>query len=150
MERKVILTIDCGTQSLRGLLFSPDGNLLARTRIPYAPYASPRPGWAEQDPEIYWEGLCRACRRLKREHPDHFARIAGVGVTTQRNSMINVDRRGNCLRPAIIWLDQRKSAPSFASGGLLKHAFRIIRMDKVVSGIQAEGKCSQSRRCYSP
>ena len=54
-----ILAIDCGTQSLRALLFSPSGDLLAKARETYTPYTSPCPGWAEQDPEIYWSALCK-------------------------------------------------------------------------------------------
>jgi sugar (pentulose or hexulose) kinase len=141
-----ILAIDCGTQSLRALLFSPNGELLAKAQETYAPYVSTCPGWAEQDPEIYWSALCRACTRLHHAHGDLMARIAGVGVASQRNTMINVDRRGTCLRPAILWLDQRKARPAFASGGLLKGALRLVRMDTFVTGIQSEGKCNWIRQ----
>jgi sugar (pentulose or hexulose) kinase len=141
-----ILAIDCGTQSLRALLFSPNGDLLAQARETYAPYVSPRPGWAEQDPEIYWSALCRACGRLHRRHGELWARIAGVGVTAQRNTVINVDRRGTCLRPAILWLDQRKARPTFAADGLIEKALRLVRMDALVTGIQSDGKCNWIRQ----
>jgi len=146
LKEKVILAIDCGTQSLRALLFSPTGQMLAKAQETYAPYVSLQPGWAEQDPEIFWSALCKACARLKQDHHDLFNRIAGVGVTSQRNSMINVDRRGACLRPAIIWLDQRKARPSFAAEGLLKKGLRLIKMDEFVAGIQSEGKCNWIRQ----
>lgn len=146
MKEKVILAIDCGTQSLRALLFSPTGDLLAKAQEAYSPYFSLQPGWAEQDPEIYWSVLCKACNRLKNGHRDLFARIAGVGLTSQRNSMINVDRTGACLRPAIIWLDQRKAEPFFAAKGLLKKILRLIGKDGFVAGIQSEGKCNWIRQ----
>ena len=60
MEIKTILAIDCGTQSLRALLFAEDGVLLAREQVSYTPYVSPEPGWAEQDPDIYWTSLVAA------------------------------------------------------------------------------------------
>jgi sugar (pentulose or hexulose) kinase len=142
LKEKIILAIDCGTQSLRALLFSPAGDLLARAQEHYAPYVSLQPGWAEQDPEVYWASLCRACARLRQTHGDLFTRIAGVGVTTQRNSMVNVNREGACLRPAILWLDQRKAEPTFAAGGLLNKGLRLFRMDGFVAGIQSEGKCN--------
>lgn len=142
MNDNAILAIDCGTQSLRVLLFSPNGELLAKAREIYTPYVSRRPGWAEQDPEIYWSALCKACNRLRQEHGDLLAGIAGVGVTSQRNTMISVDRRGTCLRPAILWLDQRKARSAIASAGLLKNALRLVRMDALVTGIQSEGKCN--------
>ncbi|MBA4369423.1 MAG: carbohydrate kinase, partial [Desulfobacterium sp.] len=96
---KVLLSIDCGTQSLRALMFSENGDLLDKEQIKYDPYFSVHPGWAEQDPEIFWKSVCEACRILKKRDPISFQKIAGVGVTTQRASMINVDKAGNVLRP---------------------------------------------------
>src|SRR6056297_2656470 len=113
MSDTTLLSIDCGTQSLRALLFSPGGHLLGKSQIEYQPYFSQRPGWEEQDPEVYWNSLCQACTRLKTDCPDAFAAVAGVGITSQRASMINVDAHGTPLRPAIIWLDQRKADPPF-------------------------------------
>ena len=72
-----LLSIDCGTQSLRAMLFTMQGELIDKSQETYVPYTSPRPGWAEQDPEIYWERLCRACKDLSSRQPDAFARIAG-------------------------------------------------------------------------
>ena len=112
---KVLLSIDCGTQSLRALMFSVNGDLLDKEQIKYDPYFSKQPGWAEQDPELFWTSLLEACRILKERNPDAFLEIAGIGVTTQRASMINVDAEGKVLRPVIIWLDQRKARPVYFS-----------------------------------
>ncbi len=142
MNKKTILAIDCGTQSLRALLFSETGALEGRTQVAYAPYVSPQPGWAEQDPELYWDSLCQACALLKKSHSEPFRRIAGVGVTTQRNSMVNVDHSGKCLRPAILWLDQRKAAPRFGQKGPVRLGLRLLGIDGLMDGIQAEGKCN--------
>ena len=62
MEVKTILAIDCGTQSLRALLFAEDGSLLAREQQTYEPYYSTQPGWAEQDPDLYWKSLAEIGR----------------------------------------------------------------------------------------
>ena len=43
MSRELILALDAGTQSTRAIVFDPRGNLLAKSRIPHAPYVSPRP-----------------------------------------------------------------------------------------------------------
>jgi sugar (pentulose or hexulose) kinase len=146
LSQKTILAVDCGTQSLRALLFSDGGDLLAHAKREYEPYFSTRPGWAEQDPEIYWQSLCEACAQLKQNEPRRFDSIAGVGVTTQRNSMINVDRNGKSLRPAILWLDQRKAAPAFAAKGPLKWGLKLLGLDSVAAGLQAEGKCNWLRQ----
>jgi sugar (pentulose or hexulose) kinase len=146
LSQQTILAIDCGTQSLRALLFSDSGDLLAHTQREYEPYFSTRPGWAEQEPEVYWESLCKACARLKKKHRNLFDDIAGVGVATQRNSMINVDRNGKSLRPAILWLDQRKATPVFATKGPLKWGLKVLALDSLLAGFQAEGKCNWLRQ----
>jgi len=106
---EVLLSIDCGTQSLRALMFSTTGELLDKEQIVYEPYFSTKPGYAEQDAETYWKSLCKATQILKKRNPQLFENIKGVGVTTLRASMVNVDKNGNVVRPTIVWLDQRKS-----------------------------------------
>ncbi len=142
MTDPTILAIDCGTQSLRALLFTDRGELAASHKIAYQPYVSPRPGWAEQDPLIYWDSLCLACSKLKSDHPDLFKRIAGVGVTAQRSTMINVDKNGEPLRPAVLWLDQRRARPHFARTGLLNMGLKLAGLERRVLGIQSQGKCN--------
>jgi sugar (pentulose or hexulose) kinase len=102
-----ILSIDCGTQSIRALMFDRLGSLIGKEKVEFEPYFSIHPGWAEQNPEIYWQGACTACMGLKEKLKEKWENIIGVVVTTQRDTGINVDRDGNVLRPAITWLDQR-------------------------------------------
>ncbi len=87
-----ILAIDHGTQSVRALLFDPRGTLVHKARVEVEPYTSPRPGWAEQDPELYWRSLGEACRLLWAASSVPREAVAGVALTTQRATMINVDR----------------------------------------------------------
>lgn len=146
MSRSHLLAVDCGTQSLRAVIFSREGNLLARVQESYAPYVSPRPGWAEQDPEIYWASLVSACQTLRRDHGEAFRGIAGVGVASQRASMVNVDEAGKVLRPAIIWMDQRRAAPEPKALGVLRYGFRLAGLEKKLTDIQAQGKCNWIRQ----
>jgi sugar (pentulose or hexulose) kinase len=139
---KTILAIDCGTQSIRGIIFSPKGELLERVQLEYEPYFSKYPGWAEQDPELYWNSLANVCLKLKSLNKALFSRIAGIGVTSQRASMINVDEDGEPLRPAIIWLDQRKAKPFWGEKGLLNLGLKMVNLERIILGIQSEGKCS--------
>ncbi len=137
-----ILSIDCGTQSIRALLFSKQGEMLKRVQIEYEPYVSHHPGWAEQDPELYWNTLVSACRQLKESDPLLFDNIKGVGVTTQRASMINVDENGRVLRPAILWMDQRSAAPVWGQKGLIRMGLSLLRLNKKIKDIQVQGKCN--------
>ncbi|MBF0239284.1 MAG: FGGY-family carbohydrate kinase [SAR324 cluster bacterium] len=143
---KVILSIDCGTQSLRVLMYSPEGDLLAKEQVQYEPYVSPMPGWAEQDPEIFWNSVCTASLALKEKHPEWFAKVAGVGVTTQRDSMVNVDREGNPLRPVITWLDQRKAKPVYHPSLVTRTVFKTIGMDEPILKSQTDAKCNWIRQ----
>ena len=149
MIDKTILAIDCGTQSLRAIIFSQKGELLERVQIEYEPYFSKHPGWAEQDPELYWNSLAKACQKLKSLNREKFSRIAGIGITSQRGSMVNVDEAGDPLRPAIIWLDQRKARPFFAVKGLLNLGLKMVNLEKLIVGIQAEGKSNWIRQNQS-
>ena len=142
MDNKSILAIDCGTQSLRAILFSQKGEMLARVQIEYEPYFSEYPGWAEQDPELYWESLVKACQKLKQSNPKLFGSIAGVGVTTQRATMVNVDAKGIPLRPAIVWMDQRGAEPVWGQNGILNFGLKIAGLKKKIADIQIQGKCN--------
>lgn len=84
-----------------------DGNIVVMEKKEFKPYYSKRPGWAEQDFQVWWDGLCLVCKNIKVKSVDIWDNIIGVTVTTQRDTGICVDKDGNPLRPAIIWLDQR-------------------------------------------
>lgn len=105
---KHLLALDVGTQSARACVFDAQGQLLARKQIPIQPYVSPQPGWAEQDPEMYWRALGQACRGLFVDGAVRPEDLAGVSLTTQRATMICLDASGVALRPATVWLDQRR------------------------------------------
>jgi sugar (pentulose or hexulose) kinase len=142
LNNQTILAIDCGTQSLRAIVFSQKGEMLTRAQVEYEPYFSENPGWAEQNPEIYWESLVQACQKLKQSDHKFFESIAGVGVTTQRASMVNVDKQGNHLRPAIIWMDQRKSQAVWGQKGFLNLGLKVAGLKKTIEDIQVQGKCN--------
>ncbi len=109
---ELLLAIDVGTQSTRAAVVDLRGEILHLVKIPVEPYFSDRPGWAEQRPETYWEIVCRSCRQALREAGAAAERIAAVTLTTQRATFINVDASGEPLRPAIVWLDQRRADTS--------------------------------------
>ena len=109
MAKPLLLSIDNGTQSVRALLFDLHGDIVAKAQVHLEPYFSEQPGWAEHDPEDYWQSVCKACQQLWAEHPSARARLAGVAVTTQRGTVVNLDSKGQPLRAAITWLDQRRT-----------------------------------------
>lgn len=102
-----ILAIDNGSQSVRALLFDAHGKLLFKSKIEIEAYFSEQPGWAEQNPEYYWENVGKACRDLWRQGANPNA-VIGLAVTTQRSTMVFLDQQGRPLRPASTWMDQRQ------------------------------------------
>ena len=145
------LAIDVGTQSVRALLFDPTGNLVAMGRVPIEPYGSPQPGWAEQDPEVWWSAIGEACRKLWASTPDSGARpepssVAGVALTTQRVTLVVADEHGTPLRPAIVWLDQRQTEGLPPVGGPWGLAFRAMRVRETVARFQADAEANWIER----
>ena len=125
----MILSIDCGTQSLRAILFSLKGEVIDSEQIPYDAYTSPKPGWAEQDPKVYWDSLCKATKILQKRSPENFKKIMGIGVTTLRNTMVNLDKDGNTLCPSIHWLDQRMAENVYRPNSAMKFIFKVLDLD---------------------
>ncbi len=109
----LILAIDNGTQSMRALVFDLQGNLLAISKINLTAYFSEHPGWAEQHSDYYWQKLGQACQQLWQQETviknNIKQRIVALTLTTQRGTVVNLDKQGKALRPAILWLDQRLS-----------------------------------------
>jgi len=142
MTQDIILAIDSGTQSVRALLFDLRGELLDKVRLPIEPYYSTQPGWAEQRPELYWESLCQACQELWNKGTVPKERIAGVALTTQRSTVINVDAAGRPLRPAIVWLDQRRTEGLRPVGGWWGILFKLAGMRETVAYLQSEAEAN--------
>lgn len=149
ITKDLILAIDNGTQSLKALIFDLEGQLLAKEMVPFTPYFSDHPGWAEQNPEVFWQALCQACQTLWQRKDVDKSRIAGVALTTQRATVVNVDQKGNPLRPAILWLDQRKTYGLPPVGGIWGAIFSVTGLRKTVAYLQEEAEANWIRT-YQP
>ncbi len=148
MNADRVLAIDVGTQSVRALLFDPAGTLVAASRVPIEPYVSARPGWAENDPAIYWDALGEACQGLWAASPAGGgpladpSSVAGVALTAQRVTLVVSDEHGTPLRPAIVWLDQRRTEGLAPIGGLWGLAFTALRVRDTVAAFQADAEAN--------
>ena len=145
MPKEKLLAIDVGTQSIRSLLFDLQGNLLNKVQIPIKSYFSKHPGWAEQHPDYFWEKLCLACQKIWVYSSIDKSKIAGLAVTTQRSTVVNVDKDGKALRPAIVWLDQRRTEGLKPVGGVWGFGFRIAKMSETAAYLQAEAEANWLR-----
>jgi xylulokinase len=95
----VLVGLDVGTTGVKALAITPSGEVLAAAEEGYVS-STPQPGWSEQDPEDWWAASQAALARLGVEG-------GSVGLSGQMHGLVCLDERGEVLRPAILWNDQR-------------------------------------------
>ncbi|PIE43566.1 MAG: carbohydrate kinase [Gammaproteobacteria bacterium] len=139
---QTLLGIDNGTQSVRALLFDTMGNLLGKGKQELEPYFSDQPGWAEQHADYYWQSLKSACDKLWQSVGVDKSTIKGVSVTTQRSTVVNLDKNGQALRPAIVWLDQRTTPADQPLGGLWDMLFKVAGVQEIVRGFREKAEAN--------
>ena len=142
----LILVFDAGTQSIRAALIDRQGAIRHMVKTPIEPYFSRQPGWAEQEPAYYWENLAATARRLLSSDKVDSDRIAGVTVTSQRTTVINLDKNGAPLRPAILWLDQRKADMEHNLSPILRGALQALNKYTIVEKAIRECKSNWMRQ----
>ena len=99
-----LVGLDVGTSGVKALAVSPEtGEVLARAEVGY-PLSTPRPGWAEQDPEDWWRATEEAFAALGG------GEVAGIGLSGQMHGLVALDAADAVIRPAILWNDQRTAA----------------------------------------
>ncbi len=105
-----LLGYDIGSSSIKAALVESESN----TVVAFAQYPetemeiiSHQAGWAEQHPEIWWENLCQATRKLLQSTNIDPHEISGVGIAYQMHGLVLVDKDQKVLRPSIIWCDSR-------------------------------------------
>ncbi len=104
--KQQLLGIDIGTSACKVAVFDEDGKVLAQANRPYRVYY-PQNGWAEQNPEEWWEAICDAVREALSEESVSAEQIKGIGVDGQSWSAIPVDENGSVLHNTPIWMDTR-------------------------------------------
>ncbi len=107
------LGYDLGSSSLKAsLLEAETGNLVASANAPEVEMkiSSPQPGWAEQDPEIWWENLKVATHALLQKADINSQEIRAIGIAYQMHGLVAVDNNQQVLRASLIWCDSRAVA----------------------------------------
>ena len=106
MTSQFILTVDVGTSSTKTSLWTETGQLVAHATSAYDLQRS-EPLWAEIDGDVWWQAVCDTIRTVLMASEVDPASIAGIGVDGVGWTLIPVDREGDPLHPAMIWLDRR-------------------------------------------
>ena len=101
---RALIGLDIGTSAVKALAVDEeDGAMLARAEVEY-PLSTPRPGWAEQDPEDWWRATEQALAALGVDE------VAGIGLSGQMHGLVALDAADRVIRPAILWNDGRTAA----------------------------------------
>ncbi|MDP0495085.1 MAG: xylulokinase [Verrucomicrobiota bacterium JB024] len=101
-----LIGIDVGTSSTKTVLINAAGEVIF-TLAPEYDFETPRPGWAECDPQNWWRAVLTAIRAMLEQSGVGADDIAGIGLTGQMHGMVLLDAQGEVLRPCIMWNDQR-------------------------------------------
>jgi sugar (pentulose or hexulose) kinase len=138
MQNDILLAIDNGTQSIRALGFSPNGQLVDKVQRPLDGYTSPQEGWMEHDVEAFYQALCEVCQQLWQQGKVKPEQVKGVIVTTQRATVVTLDKHGKPLRPAIIWPDQRRAEIRSKRPLLWRGLFRLLGLKPTIDALERE------------
>lgn len=111
MKDIYLLGIDLGAQSAKVALISPQGEMHGLGQISYE-IQHPYPTWAEADPEIWWQAFLQGLDSAFEHATVKKSEIAGIGISNMCPSLVAMDKEGNPLRPAILYLDRRSVAQS--------------------------------------
>jgi len=101
---KYIISIDCGTQSSKVVVWDLKGNPVSEGRVKFD-VLNPQLGWYEEEVDKWWPGTCSAIR--KAIQGIDVSKIRALGITHQRETFVPVSAEGTPLRNALLYMDQR-------------------------------------------
>lgn len=101
-----VIGVDVGSQSVKGVLCSPEGTVLA-TAVQNCTMLHPASGWSEQDPRDWRTGIASVTRQLLFGSGVEAADVGALGLACQVDGVVAIDERLDPLASAIIWLDRR-------------------------------------------
>lgn len=102
--RPCFIGIDVGTSTCKTLALDADGTVIARASADY-PLHTPRAGWAEQDPELWWQAAVETMQAVMAQLQGW--QVQAIGLTGQMHGLVPLDAEDRVIRPAMLWCDQR-------------------------------------------
>jgi xylulokinase len=102
-----VLGVDVGTGGTRALVMDERGRIVASATEEHQPFASPKIGWAEQNPQDWWRAAGTAIQKALAQGKLRSEKISCVGFSGQMHGAVMLDDAGEVVRPALIWCDVR-------------------------------------------
>jgi sugar (pentulose or hexulose) kinase len=128
----VVLVLDCGTQSIRSIIYDDTGTLLGLKKVKYPKYHMTEDGFIEMHPDVFWESACKSVAMFWEEEPDLMARVVAITLASQRSTSVFVDEEGKPLRNAISWMDTRKTEKNDQINGTMKKMYKAMKVWEIV------------------
>lgn len=127
--KKYALGIDFGTQSVRCIIFDDKGETVCLYKKSYPNvYYSKKPGYAEQNPDVYLNAFYEVCKKMCAEHPDVISQTLGASISCFRDTAVLLDKDYNLIRDSILWLDQRRAKCNSKLPLKTRFALRLVGM----------------------
>jgi xylulokinase len=106
MPHRLLIGIDIGTSGTKTAIYDQTGRRLAVHTAEY-PLYQPKNGWAEQDPEDWWNATVEGLQKVLSADGVNPNDVVGIGLSGQMHGLVMLDENGNVLRRSIIWCDGR-------------------------------------------
>ena len=110
MKQKLLLGYDIGSSSIKASLINADtGELIASDFSPKQEMKmdSPQIGWAEQHPDLWWQHVTIATKKMLSKISSLSYEVIAIGISYQMHGLVMVDKNYEALHPSIIWCDSR-------------------------------------------
>ena len=108
-NRRLYMGVDVSTTGAKALLIDGEGRVVSSATTPLR-LLTPRPLWSEQQPHEWWTGATTSIKGALEQAGVEGTAIAAIGLTGQMHGLVTLGERGEVLRPAILWNDQRTAA----------------------------------------
>lgn len=103
---KTFIGIDTSTTATKALVMDETGKVLSVASSEY-PFETPYPLWSEQAPALWWDATIKSIREAVANSGHPASSVSGIGLAGQMHGLVLLDEKGEVLRPAILWNDQR-------------------------------------------
>ncbi|MGI6242899.1 MAG: xylulokinase [Prevotella sp.] len=131
MKKQYLLGFDVGSSSVKASFVDIESGAIAATAFfpeHEAPIRAVKPGWAEQDPQMWWDNAKLALQKIMTDTGATGDDIKAIGISYQMHGLVCVDRDGRALRDAIIWCDSRAVPYGERAFNELGHDFCLSRL----------------------
>ena len=109
MSKKYLIGLDVGTSGTKCIIADNEGKVVASS-TQASPLHTTKPGWAEQDPQAWWEAVVRGLKVILTKAKVDPADIVGLSYSGQMHGLVALDENNEVIRPSILWCDQRTQA----------------------------------------